>query len=422
MKRWTYLLVLLCAAALWAQTGWDTRNRPLYITGSEGGRSLALDDSLIINDWLRANGLRVVAVPGIAFSGAGSPAAFRAALGVLGSPADSVLLTNGGWVGLGSLVGRLRFQNAAYDSAFLDSSVLVLGRNNANPLVVVHRTGAETANAAVWVTSNEIRIGDATGASFVGFSAIANWYQLDVQINSVSLFKMNSNGQITSDVDGTFNIGDHQIEIHSGTNCSEIDPAETSWTNCSSSRDWKTDITEVNEDSVLAALRFVQPYRYRYTGAKVRESWANPDTVKDLTKQAELRAKIQADSLRVRQGFMGQDVARLSRALNPSVEPDTTGYSLDPIVQGQQVAILHLLDQVDAIQIKADTTVAVGQLDSRVTVLEAHTDSIAGDLEATQEQVDNLQYIVIGLAALNGVVLVLKKGNKGKNVLEEKAA
>ena len=56
MKRWAYLLVLLCAVSAWAQTGWDTRTRPLYITGSEGGKSLALEDSIIVNDGARFTG------------------------------------------------------------------------------------------------------------------------------------------------------------------------------------------------------------------------------------------------------------------------------------------------------------------------------------------------------------------------------
>jgi len=205
----------------------------------------------------------------------------------------------------------------------------------------------------------------------------------DASQNVAARMRIGQTGMVTIDIDGDLNAGDHVIEIKNGTNCSEIDPAETSWTNCSSSREWKTDITEVNKDSVLAALRFVQPYRYRYTGDFTRRNWADPDTVADNARRAELRAKIREDSLRVRGGFMAQDVARLSRALNPSVDPDTTGYSLDPIVQGQQVAILYLMEQNDA----------------------------------QQEQIDNLQYIVIGLAVLQGVVLVVKKGVKGKSVL-----
>jgi len=303
--------------------------------------------------------------------------------------ADAISMTAGGAQVLRGSKGATLDSVAVIASVFSAPGTVLLGDTAADILRVkgTLRDSIRVSNGSVtskiYIDGNEIKMGDVTGASFVGFSAVANWYQLDVQINSVPLFKMNSNGQITSDIDGTFNIGDHQLEIHSSTNCSEIDPSETSWTNCSSSRAWKTDITEVNGDSVLAALRFVMPYRYRYTGDFVERNWADPDTVADSARRVELRAKIQADSLQVRQGFMGQDVARLSRALNPFVEPDTTGYSLDPIVQGQQVAILYLMEQNDA----------------------------------QQEQIDNLQYIVIGLAVFQGVVLVVKKGVKGKDVL-----
>jgi hypothetical protein len=48
--------LLLVAVGAIAQSAWDTRTRPMYITGTDGGRSLAIDDSLIVDDGIRATG------------------------------------------------------------------------------------------------------------------------------------------------------------------------------------------------------------------------------------------------------------------------------------------------------------------------------------------------------------------------------
>jgi len=375
--------------------------------GIVGNGALAVDvsaDSIqakkrfVVQDSLRGTGARFTGgvkisgvlrtvITGSTTSIAFSPAA-TAAPSVYGNTPDMVIADQGAgavprlamYTYRGASSGGSQIYFAKSRASAVGSTNIVADGDNLGGVYWVADDGTDLASlaAAIWAA-----VDGAPGANDMP-AALMFATTPDGTQDAVARMRIGQTGMVTIDVDGDLNAGDHVLELKNGTNCSEIDPSETSWTNCSSSRDWKTDITEVNGDSVLAALRFVRPYRYRYTGAKVRASWADPDTMQDVTKRAELRAKIREDSLQVRQGFMAQDVWKLRHALNPAVDPaDTTGYSLDPVVQGQQVAILYLMEQNDA----------------------------------QQEQIDNLQYIALGLAALNGVVLVVKKGVKGKDVL-----
>jgi len=85
-------------------------------------------------------------------------------------------------------------------------------------------------------------------------------------------------------------------------------------------------------------------------------------------------------------------------------------------------AIRQMASKLDTLQIIADTTLTAGQLHLRMSEVESRITALEEALEATEEQVSNLQLIIIGLAALNGVILVFKRGKKGKDILEENHA
>lgn len=233
---------------------------------------------------------------------------------------------------------------------------------------------------------------DGTGGDDDSPGRFSIWTTPDGSKTTLERVRVASTGNTTIDVDGTMSAGTADLTIQNGTNCSSVDASATSFTNCSSNRNWKTDIGEVDTDSVLAALRFVRPYTYRLKGDFVRSRNANPDTMTDVVLRARTRTKIHEDSTQVKKGFMAQDIARLSRALNPSVASDTTGYSLDPIVQGQQVAILELLERTDDASFGG---VSIGQvvagLVAAVAGLTAWITTLKKQINALEERIAKLE-------------------------------